>query len=380
MQNNPSNKKISICFIMPQTYIYFNESVKGKGGGAEKIGYILSSELAKDPAFEINYSVADYNQPEKEIINSVILWKIKARKSLKFLKFIRFLKLLKKINSDIYVFGGSGAESGIANISARILLRKKTLYMLMHDSETSFNESRKIIGFAGAIVMAMAYRINNAITTQTEFQKELFTKSRNLMVKSIVRNIIDLTHIQSIENKSRDTSIWVCRCERWKQPELFLNLALRFKNEKFVMVCSLSSDKEYWHEIKEKANKICNIQFYDYLPNTELAEQYKFAKLFVNTSSAEGFSFAMMEAMAVNCSVLTYNANPDFFIDKYKTGYCANGNLNDFYTKFERLISSDLLLKETGNNARKYLEDYHSVPRIIADYKNLISDIVHEKK
>lgn len=361
---------------MPQTYIYFNESVRGKGGGAEKIGYILSTELSKNDEFEVNYCVADYDQPEKEIRNNVNLWKIKSQKSSKLFNFFKFLKTIKSIHSDIYIFGGSGVDSGFANIATKILLRKKTLYMLMHDSEISFSESRKIIGIPGAIVMSLVYRINNVITTQTEYQKQAFTENRNLKVKSIVRNIIDLTNIQSIPNSGRDKTIWVCRCERWKQPEVFLNLATRYKTEKFVMVCSQSTEKEYWNEIKSKAKNISNLEFYDYLPNTELAKQYKFAKIFVNTSTAEGFSFAMMEAMAVNCTVLTYNANPDFFIDKYKTGFCANGNLKDFFDKFELLSSSETELKETGNNARKYLEDYHSIPNIIQSYKDLIYDIV----
>jgi hypothetical protein len=67
-----------VCFVIPRAYYLFNPHAKNaedKAGGAQKQTFLLSTELAKDPDFDVHFALADFGQADFEIIKQVKLHK-----------------------------------------------------------------------------------------------------------------------------------------------------------------------------------------------------------------------------------------------------------------------------------------------------------------
>jgi glycosyltransferase involved in cell wall biosynthesis len=78
--------------------------------------------------------------------------------------------------------------------------------------------------------------------------------------------------------------------------------------------------------------------------------------------------------MANTVPVLSYNVNPDNIFDRYKIGYHAAGNKDEFFKQFENLLNNHWLSEKLGNNGRIYLEKYHNKALIIKKMINILTN------
>ena len=70
--------KKKVCFVIPRAYYLFNKNStneQDKVGGAQKQAYLISTELAKNSKFDVNFCVADFGQKNKEYYNNITVWK-----------------------------------------------------------------------------------------------------------------------------------------------------------------------------------------------------------------------------------------------------------------------------------------------------------------
>ena len=365
-----------ICFVIPRAYYLFNPNISGtedKVGGAQKQAYFLSTGLAEDSNFDVHFLVADFGQAEFEENQNV-----KLHKSFDFSKNIvqrtlKLLKTLKKINTDIYIFRTADIGVASAVFYVKLFLKKKVVYMLAADAETSKKRQKKHNGFFTAFTMPYVYKNADIITAQTKQQYEIFAKHRKRKPDAIIKNIYSNEKPANINHNEKDTILWVGRLSEIKNPELFLGLAKRFPSEKFVMIAPIVLEKqEYGKKIQTEAKKTPNLQYVDYVKPSEIKEYYSKAKIYVLTSDSEGFSNTMAEAMMQECAILSYNVNPDNILNKYKCGFCTDKNINTFYTNFEKLNNNFELRKSFGINGAKYILENHKKDVIINTFKNLL--------
>lgn len=140
-------------------------------------------------------------------------------------------------------------------------------------------------------------------------------------------------------NLRKDNNIvWIAKFEPAKQPEIFIELAERFKNTdvKFTMFSSKCPNTPANRQLLEKINKNSqitlmedkdNVYINDYLCNT--------ASILVNTSVSEGISNTFIQSWMRGVPVVSLNSNPDGWFDKYKIGGCCNGIISklDYWIK-----------------------------------------------
>jgi len=96
-----------ICFVVPRAYSFFNPEIRKFNdmvGGSQKQAYLLSSELAKDEEFDVNFCVADFGQADAEILQNVKLWKSFNFDDGRFQSFLKLYKTIRKIDAEVYIF------------------------------------------------------------------------------------------------------------------------------------------------------------------------------------------------------------------------------------------------------------------------------------
>jgi glycosyltransferase involved in cell wall biosynthesis len=363
-----------ICFVVPRAYYLFNPTIKNyadKIGGAQKQSYLLSTELANNQEFDVHFCVADFGQPELEIVNKVKIWKSFNFNENLFIRFSKLYMTLKKIDADTYIFNASDIGVAVFTLIIKLLYRKRIVYILGADIELNFVEHKKMLGFFTAFSMLFTYKFANKIAVQSQQQYDLFLKKYNRKPNEIIKNIIEIQVPESYEN--RPNILWIGRIDKIKNPEIFIEMAGKYLEEKFLMIAPIIlDDTEYGKKIQAEALKLPNLEFIDFVNPNDIDRYYKKAKIYVMTSESEGFSNTMLEAMANKCPVLSYKVNNDSIITKYNLGFCADGNLIHFYNDFEKMLDNNILLREFGENASRYLYENHMKAEIIDRFIRLL--------
>jgi len=365
-----------ICFVIPRTYyLFYPETRKNNTvpGGAQMQMYLLSTATAEDKNFDVRFLLADLGQPDFEIRQNVKLHKSFKLTDNIFKRIRKLFKTLKKINADVYIFRSADAGVATAVFFVKKILKKQVFYMLASDVETSKKVQKKYSGFLTTFMMQYAYNKADIISSQTRQQAILFEKNRNRKPDIIIKNIYLTGKTKNINHTEKKTILWVGRLTQVKKPELFLKLAEKYPEQKFVMIAPPGvNKKDYGNMIYEKASRIKNLQIINYVKPNEIFNYYKAAKIYVITSEFEGFPNTMAEAVQAECAVLTYAVNPDNILNEHNFGFCAENNIEKFYSGFEKLTENSELRKELGINGKKYIKEYHGKEKIIADFKKLL--------
>jgi glycosyltransferase involved in cell wall biosynthesis len=376
-------KPIKVCMVSLYAYHLFNPEVYSRFGGAELQLYNIAVSLASDPNFDTNFIVGDFGQPASEQILGVKLFKFyNPRRKIKYtgmvLGLIRLWRLLDKIDADIYMQRAAGLETGIVAMFCRVH-KKKFVYMVAHDADVSDKIPNWMAGgLLGNIrwkLFRSGLRTASVVIVQHKGQQESLKK--NYGKESIIRNSAHFIP-EGINVSQKSYVLWVARADDWKQPQLFLGLAKNYPDTKFVMVMPESNDSNYFRKIKSEAQKIPNLEFHDFVAINKIDDFFLGAKIFVNTSSFEGFPNTFIQAAKTKTPILSLTVNPDGMLDKFNLGFCSENNPDKLKSDLKQLLSNPSLCDKIGEHGYEYARNNHDLGKIIEDDKRLLANLAHK--
>jgi len=374
------SKKIKICFVQAFAYAVFNPASKAKIGGAEVDLYNIANELVKDDRFEVYFLVADFGQKSLEIYNNIKVIKGHSqKKNVKnyFLSFFKFNKKLAQINADIYFTANLSKYVGFTNLYCRIR-NKIHIHRTEHQHQVDkLYLLKKILRGSGRYsFFYLGFKNVDYIVVQNEEDREILKRTFNFPC-TVIRNSYLIEDLSS--SKKRNFILWIARGKKWKQPEVFIDLAKEFPNEKFIMIMPVADDKKYFENVNKIANTVKNLQFIPGVPFSEVYEYYKNARVFVNTSISEGFPNSFNQAMNVATPILSLNINPDDFINKNKVGLFCNNDFNMLKENLNQIITNQVLWKKLSKNAYNYAYNEMNIKNSIVEWKELFTKLYNKK-
>jgi glycosyltransferase involved in cell wall biosynthesis len=361
-------KKIKVCFVAPKAYPIFNPAIGNYFGGAEVDLYYLATELAKDGNFEVSFIVADYDQKDIEVIENVTVIK-----SLNFSKnmlsgLLRTWSALKIADADIYFL--KCASPGTPVVAAFCKLHRRIfLYRLASvlESDGTYIRQHPILGR----LFAASLRQAAMVFAQNSADRENLTKTL-----SIPSRMIPNGHpLLPLRQQPKDMIIWVGRDDPVKKPERFLELARAFPKEHFTLVCQTLNNDANYKNLIERAGSIENLEFIRHVPFNRIDSYFQRAKVLVNTSDSEGFPNTFIQACKAGAAILSFNVNPDGFLDTCKCGLCCNGDAARLTYNLGLILENNRYV-ELGANARKYVEQNHDIIKITAEYKAVFQQLL----
>jgi len=362
--------KLKICFIGLDSYSLFNPACKRAFGGAEMQLVLLAKTLAKLPDMEVHFVVEDCGQKPTEHIDGVLVHK-------RWHSFgFPFLRLMKRIGADIYICRSAGAYAGKWALFAKIL-RKKFIYMAAHDIDCD-GTFEKRASFSEALFYRLGLRLADGIVAQNTDQKNHLNR-RGLKKITIIKKGLEPPAPNSHVKKRTDV-LWVGRCEPWKKPELFIDLAHRFPHERFVMICQPARNQDsFFKTISSKARDAANLRFFEGLAHDRVESFFQKAKIFVLTSLHEGdLPMVALEALKYEVPVLSLSVNPDDCFTRYGFGLYANGNKRTLEDDLKRLLNNPHLYKQCQKAGRDYFNDFCDLARVsrqlLECFKQLITN------
>lgn len=360
-------KTKKICFISLNGYSYYNKSIKlPTFGGAELQTYLLSKELAKNKNNKISVLVSG-NEKQIEYYNNIKILKIKKKKSLLYL--IDFYKTLKKEKPQFIYKRGIGKTLFMCIIYKLLNPRAKIIY---HVASTLDINGQRFKGFLGKLLY-ISFKLSDILIAQTNEQLNILSNRDKKRVAKcgIIRNIYRYNEEKFIKNGK--FILWVSRCVDIKRPSLFLKLAAEFPKEKFIMICP-KFDLNLWQKIKKESLNFKNITFIESISFNEINSYFKEAKVFINTSSHEGYPNTFLQSADTKTPILSLSVNPDDLLTKYKIGiYCKN-DINKLKKELNKLLNSKEYYDNFSSNGLKYLKEVHDIKSNVNKFQNIINN------
>lgn len=371
---------IKICFIAFDVYPLFDKNLDSVTyTGADIQLYLLAKELAKNKGYEISFVVGNFYQKNVEEYDGIRIYKYSGNIENKFfimhhIQGLKLFRLLRKINADIYIQRSASTLTGQISSFTK-LNRKKFIFMVAHKKDCDLNYSKFEKIFGHYLYPIGIYRylfgVKNAdlIITQNKEQYDLLYRHLDKYSKLIK----SAYNIDKKINKNGKYILWVARCIKWKQPEIFIKLAENFPKEKFVMVCP--GNGEYKNHIRSLAFKVENIKFVDEVPFNEIDNYFKSAKLFVSTSIHEGFPNTFVQAAKNSTPIISLNINPDNILNDFEIGLNPL-TFDRLKEALKNLLNDKKLYNKLSNNAYSYAKQNHDIKNIKLEYEKLIQNLV----
>jgi len=352
------NKKI--CIVNMQIYALFNHDSDAPIGGTEVQLYFLTKYLSKNDKFDVNVVTGDWGQENIEKyddINVIKSFSLK-RTFWNYIKapFVLWNSLFES-NSDVYIASSVGIEIGIIAFFCKIH-KKKFIYRTASDIDCdgTFIARNFFIG------QFYKYGLKHAdrIITQNEKNKKQLQDNYGINA-IIIRNSWDI----EVNNKEKKEFIlWVSRCETLKNPQIFLELAKKIPEQKFVMICPIQKNEVHlFYEIKVEARKLNNVKFINFVSFDKIQTYYDQARLFVNTSDFEGFPNTFVQACLGGVPIVSYKVNPDNFLIEEDVGYFADGDKKRLLDILKNSIKNEMEWNEKSKNCYEYVKKYHNIQK-----------------
>jgi glycosyltransferase involved in cell wall biosynthesis len=177
-----------------------------------------------------------------------------------------------------------------------------------------------------------------------------------------------------LSDRQREFILWVGRSADFKRPGLFIDLAEKISGEKFTMICQQATGDDDYDSLVARAEQVKNLEFIKRVPFGEIDNYFQRAKVFVNTSDAEGFPNTFIQACKSATPILSLNVNPDDFLSNYNCGVCCDNDTDKFPVALGQMLKN-ASYKELSRNAREYAKDKHDISKICDKYKELFINL-----
>lgn len=362
-----------ICIVNLNFYCLFNPSSQAPMGGAELDMYTLAKGLVRE--YEVSVITGDWGQKEVEFFDGILVmrsFKLGRKEVLQFFRgLVIFWKNLSQSNADVYISSGAGPEVGIIAFFCK-LKKKEFIYRTAHiiDCDGSYVKSSGLLG------LIYEYGLRNAskIVTSVRQHGEVLIDRYPDFDEKIHHINLGIPSYDAISDKSN--VLWVARCEKWKRPEILLVIAKLLKEVSFVMICPKQQNgSTYFEEIKKRAETLQNVTFINFVPFKDIQSYFDRAKIFINTSDSEGFTYTLIQSGLARTPVVYLNVNPDEVITKNNIGYVANGDKKRMIDQIELLLNDEKDWKEKSENTFRYVKENHDINIVGEQWRNLLEKI-----
>lgn len=381
-------KPIRVCFISPLGYGLYRPESGHAFGGAEVQFFLLACALSSDQEFEVSVLTTVETQPGTERYGSLEVIKrqglgrlaghregtcwneVKALRGY-LSAFLDMRALLRTIDADVYLHAGADVEVGAYALICR-LLRRRFVYVVASSVDLT-HPNGKVKGPLRWLY-SVGLRLADAVICRSSEQQAWLLDRYGLqgvLIRTGHPVPTPLVRARGCEDTS--SIVWVGRIHPLKQPEMFLDLAERVPNERFVMIVMPDDVQEaLWRRIQQRGVRLSNVTVYERIPWNEVGTHLGRAKLLVNTSTYEGFPNTFVQAALHGIPILSWAVDPDSVLSREGIGICARGSFDSLVASTRQMCASPDLQGQMGKRAQDYARRYHDLNHSAEELKTLV--------
>ncbi len=348
-------KKVMVIFPKDSEALFNSESTRTFGGASVQM-YLFAKELKKNHGLDVYSLICDYEKINfKESEEFQLIKSFKENDSY-LAKLIKTHRIISKTRPRFIIQHGLTNESCLMALYS-YLRNIKFIFMFAHDNEVQkkFQASGKksylfnlIIRYSFLLIVQNKYQYNSLLEKFNPYKEKIHLLYNGFPRKNRLK-------------KKDKIILYVARSDKWKRPDLFIQLASLLPEYKFVMICPNSGDDEYYQYLIDKSKPVKNVEFIKFVPFSQIDRYFEKASMFVNTSDYEGYPQTFIQAVMNSVPILSLKVNPDEFITTYNCGRVLNGNFGQMSDQIDLIMKNPDLYKELSDNAYDYFLNKHNI-------------------
>jgi glycosyltransferase involved in cell wall biosynthesis len=358
-----------------------------KIGGSELQSHYIAQQLS-GMGWDVHYITRDYGQPKtiKKEANKVIIHTIPGTGNSLFDRIFENLYALIlciHLRADIYYRRGDGVFNIVAFIAKQIL-GERMIWHYAHDttlypqhkklSSTIHTRSDRLEKIFSRVDRKAILR-SDLIVCQKYEQLERLPKEfsgHSVVLPNMVFRVE--TETAPLKKYERPTVCWVSNIKEVKQPEVFIWVAEQLPEYDFIMIGSMD---EYQDKkgLMVSIARVKNLKYLGKLPYDEVNSIIGKSYILTNTSKAEGFPNAFLQAWVNKVPVISIYADIDGIL---KNGECGllSGSKEQMTEDIKHLIENGSIAKKIGENGYNYTVGHFTVRSNIKRYEEVLSGLV----
>jgi len=359
-----------ICIIGLDDYGLLTGEQTTKYVGGETVQHVLLARAWRQLGADVSIVVSDHGQPKVQMIDGIRAISAYAKGAgLRFVRFIHphstsIVAAMRIADADIYYQSLAGYNTGLAAWFCR-----------RHGKRLVFRISSDAYCMPGKQLMRLyrdrkvyEYGLKRAdlIIAQTEYQRELLREG--FALESELANLAAETPATGPHVKDIDV-LWVANFRAVKQPDRVIELARRLPHLKFVVVGG--GQQQYAQRMREAERELSNLTMTGPIAYDGVGAYFDRARIFLNTSSLEGFPNTFVQAWMRGLPVVSF-FDPDKLIARQGLG-CAVADLDAMAGALHELAADDTRRHSIGERARTFAAESYSANAVARRYLDLFA-------
>ena len=358
-------KPTKICLILGSHWSY-------RKSGSEYQAKLLIDQLKKNKKYGLFYIYAG-SKDGKVDLDGVTVYSLRRRKLLsrlgkpRFLDFLKMIRILKEVQPDVIYQRTASAYTGIAAHFAR-KHRCKMVWHIASDNDLQTAWFKYLctapVNYSNKKFLQYGIKYADYIIGQTKHQNELLKENYGRECDAIIPNAHPVPDGQ-IRKTDPVRVVWVSNLRTVKQPELFIQLAEKFKDlqdVKFIMVGRRGQNR--WQaKLASKMEKLNNLEYLGEKPINHVNRILCESHVLVNTSAYEGFPNTFIQAWMRGVPVVSLNVDPDDILLREGIGF-KSGTFENLCRDVMTLIGDKDMRDTMGQRARLYAINNHSIETV----------------
>jgi glycosyltransferase involved in cell wall biosynthesis len=373
-----------ICFVAPNLWPAFSHDPDNELiGGADVQQSILARALVRD-GYRVSMICLDFGQPQRVLLDGVMVHKAyRPDAGLRVLRFIHprittLWRAMRAVDADVYYQRCSAMLTALVAVYCRSY-GKRSIFASACDLD--FVPGRQPIGYLrDRWLFEQGLKRVDRIVVQNVTQQQA-CRANYHRESTLIPGCYELP--AGASPGAGDCVLWVAsmRERDYKRPELFLELARRLPQRRFVMIGGAGgegSNSACFERIRNEAAAIPNVEFTGFLPLARAEPYFDRARVLVNTSLHEGVPNTFLQAWARGVPTVA-------FVD---TGARLRGEplyrvverVEEAAAEIERLFTDEGHWRRASVRCREYFSNTHSTSKVLACFEGLLGELVRDRK
>ena len=327
--------------------------------GGETVQHVLLARAWRDLGHDVSMIVYDDGQGEMREVDGITAIAAHRRHAgIPGLRFFhprasKLVAALMAADAEVYYQSPAGAFTGITAWFCRMAGRK-FIFRVASDSDCEKEHSR-IRLWRDRRLYDYGLKRADLVATQTAVQSNML-RANHALDSSVVHMMVESPRRTGAAPVKDIDVLWVGNLRALKRPELVLELARQLPDVKFTLAggpLPHPFGRTYYEDVKAAAARLPNVSMPGAVRYADSGAWFDRARVFLNTSSVEGFPNTFLQAWIRGVPVVSF-FDPDGLIRRLQLGtVCAS--LDDMREAIRGLLDVDVYRENLGNRARDFV-------------------------
>src|SRR6187431_246276 len=345
-----------ICIVGLDSYGMLSGEENTKYIGGESIQHVLLARAWRDLGHDVSIIVHDEGQGQRRVHDGITAIAAQSRDGgipgLRFFhpRATRLLSALIAADADTYYQSPAGAFTGITAWFCRATGRR-FIFRVASDSDCE-KEHGRIQFWRDRKLYNYGLRRADFVAAQTEFQAQLLRENHG--IESAVLNMMVEQPRNAMPVEKDIDVLWLSNLRALKRPELALELARQLPHVNFTIAGGpMPGGETYFEDVRAAATRLPNVNMHGAVRYADSGNLFDRAKIFLNTSSIEGFPNTFLQAWIRGVPVVSF-FDPDGLIRRLQLGHVAT-TIDDMRESIGGLLDVHVYRENIGRRARDFV-------------------------